>query len=274
MIHELKTDPEPFSDVFGGRKTFELRRDDRPFAVADILHLRETVSTGAEMSAGAALVYTGSEIVARVGHIMRGPLYGLAEGWVIISIGTVLKGTRPFNREMLANAHASAERYKAQKKRDAEKVAANRTNEPLVCAGSIDGDPPRLSPEPVAPMMVEIPRKPVPPTLETILPAIPVRIRFDPLKSEKILPVYRVTNAWKLWLLWKPRHVVNQYFDEECIEIGKTISDFNPCTIEGLRACFRFGLGTSNFHDADVIRFCREALPYFMDEKPVDYIIE
>jgi hypothetical protein len=46
--HELKTDPQVFDDVVGGRKTFEIRKDDRGFEVGDSLKLRKTRYTGSE----------------------------------------------------------------------------------------------------------------------------------------------------------------------------------------------------------------------------------
>lgn len=84
--HELKTDPKPFSEVFDGRKTFDIRRDDRGFEVGDMLILRETILTGEEMKSGRELEYTGRISARTVTHIMRGPVYGLADGWVIMSI--------------------------------------------------------------------------------------------------------------------------------------------------------------------------------------------
>jgi hypothetical protein len=40
-VHDLKTQIEPFEAVLSGRKNFELRRNDRDFAVGDVLILRE-----------------------------------------------------------------------------------------------------------------------------------------------------------------------------------------------------------------------------------------
>lgn len=83
MHHILKTDPAVFHAVIEGTKTYEIRFNDRGFAVGDVLQLLETTSTGAEIAAGAALVYTGREVTKTVSHVLGG--YGLAEGWVILS---------------------------------------------------------------------------------------------------------------------------------------------------------------------------------------------
>ena len=85
-MHTLKTDHEAFQAVAAGLKTFEIRRDDRGFQAGDRLNLLETVSTGAEMAAGAPLEYTGGQALVTVTHILRGPIYGLADGWVVLSV--------------------------------------------------------------------------------------------------------------------------------------------------------------------------------------------
>lgn len=41
MEHELKTIPKYFNAVREGRKTFEVRKDDRNFQVGDTLNLRK-----------------------------------------------------------------------------------------------------------------------------------------------------------------------------------------------------------------------------------------
>ena len=84
--HELKTDPDVFRAVLEGRKTYEIRRNDRGFAVGDELLLRETRFTGAEIAAGRPLEYTGRELTVRISHMLTGPVYGLLESWSILSI--------------------------------------------------------------------------------------------------------------------------------------------------------------------------------------------
>jgi len=84
--HQLKTDPDVFQAVISGVKKYEIRFDDRGFQVGDTLDLLETVSTGAEMKAGAPLEYTSGQHFCKITHILRGPIYGLAAGWVILSI--------------------------------------------------------------------------------------------------------------------------------------------------------------------------------------------
>lgn len=85
--HELKTDPEVFQAVQDGRKTYEIRKNDRGFAVGDLLLLRETLHTGRDMAMGSPLVYTGRRDLRAVKHMLTGPIYGLAAGWSILSLG-------------------------------------------------------------------------------------------------------------------------------------------------------------------------------------------
>ena len=85
-VADLKTDPIVFDEVWNDRKLFEIRFDDRKFQVGNLLNLKETKHSGEEMKTGAPLIYTGRRILARVHYVLRGPCYGLAEGWVIMSI--------------------------------------------------------------------------------------------------------------------------------------------------------------------------------------------
>lgn len=74
VVHELKTWPGPFEAVVAGRKPYEIRRADRPFAVGDDLHLREWEPAP---DGGRSGRYTGRELVVTVLYITRGGEWGL-----------------------------------------------------------------------------------------------------------------------------------------------------------------------------------------------------
>lgn len=75
MEHELKIWPEFFAPTISGKKTFEIRKDDRAFRAGDILWLREWDKTTG---------YTGRECKAVVTYILSG--FGLRPDWVVMSI--------------------------------------------------------------------------------------------------------------------------------------------------------------------------------------------
>lgn len=76
--HELKTWPTQYHEVCSRQKTFELRVNDRDFAVGDELLLREWEPTTKN--------YTGRSVVVGVTSILSGGQFGLAEGLCIMSI--------------------------------------------------------------------------------------------------------------------------------------------------------------------------------------------
>ena len=89
--HELKTDPDVYDLTVRGQKPYEIRFNDRDFAVGDRLLLKETEHSGEEMAADPhgtvyPLKYTGRRMYKSVVSILRGPIYGLAEGWVIMAL--------------------------------------------------------------------------------------------------------------------------------------------------------------------------------------------
>jgi len=87
--HELKTDPEVFEAVYKWIKAFEIRKNDRDFEVKDELLLQETKFTGAQMKSDPIkypLEFTGRMARRTVTYILNGPIYGLQDGWVIMSI--------------------------------------------------------------------------------------------------------------------------------------------------------------------------------------------
>ena len=83
--HDLKVWPEYFSDLLSGDKTFEVRKDDRGYAVGDTLRLREYAPGPDE--------YTGRDIERRVSYIISGSdVMGYAFG---VQAGFVVMGLQP-----------------------------------------------------------------------------------------------------------------------------------------------------------------------------------
>lgn len=77
-VHDLKILPEYFAPVVNGAKTFEVRKNDRGFAVGDILILREWQPMPLD-------AYTGGVVEARVTYILSNSEY-LQPGYVVLGI--------------------------------------------------------------------------------------------------------------------------------------------------------------------------------------------
>lgn len=73
MTHELKILPEYFEAVTGGRKRFEIRKNDRDYKVGDRLYLREWNADG----------FTGDSYKAEVTYITD---YEQKDGYVVMGI--------------------------------------------------------------------------------------------------------------------------------------------------------------------------------------------
>lgn len=76
----LKTWPEYFQAIVRGEKTFEVRKDDRGFAVGDTLVLQEYDPDKKE--------YTGEKTSVRVTYKMDGGNFGVADGYCVLGIKT------------------------------------------------------------------------------------------------------------------------------------------------------------------------------------------
>ena len=79
--HELKCDAEPYRAIEEGRKPWEFRRDDRGFMVGDELILKEWIASESR--------FTGNEQFRAVGYILRGPSYGIPEGFCVMTLEEV-----------------------------------------------------------------------------------------------------------------------------------------------------------------------------------------
>lgn len=86
MQHDLKIDSLHFETVLNGDKTFEIRKNDRDYSLGDTLVLRETHRVPGGAGLADPLEYTGRICQVAVIHILRGPAYGLADGWVVMGI--------------------------------------------------------------------------------------------------------------------------------------------------------------------------------------------
>jgi len=84
-VHALKTWPAFYEDVALGTKSFEVRRNDRNFAVNDVLLLHEWQPD----QKGDGGRFTGRLVAARVTYVLRGPILGIAEGWCVMGIKVV-----------------------------------------------------------------------------------------------------------------------------------------------------------------------------------------
>lgn len=80
--HELKIWPSHFEEIKDRRKTFEIRFNDRDFAVGDTLILREC-------SPDTWKGYTGKKIKTNVTGILHGGRFGLDPNYCIMSLGDI-----------------------------------------------------------------------------------------------------------------------------------------------------------------------------------------
>lgn len=94
--HVLKTWPAPFAAVLDGTKRHEIRKADRPFAVGDVLELREWDPEimgrglrGGSHFEGTTRGYTGRSLTVRVTYITRGGEWGVPDGLCVMSIAPV-----------------------------------------------------------------------------------------------------------------------------------------------------------------------------------------
>ena len=78
MIHQLKIESKYFEDIASGKKTFEVRNNDRNFIVGDFLALNELNKTGEHKE-------TGRCCLVFVTYILDDPAY-CKEGYVVLGL--------------------------------------------------------------------------------------------------------------------------------------------------------------------------------------------
>lgn len=80
-VHELKTHPDVFQDVWDERKPFEIRYNDRDFRVGDILRLKEWLPD--------TLSFSGRIADRKVTYILQGAeaeKFGCKKNYCIMAI--------------------------------------------------------------------------------------------------------------------------------------------------------------------------------------------
>ena len=83
MLHQLKIDPGYFLDVASGRKTFEVRKNDRDFRVGDFLGLNEITKT--PVNRNDEHKETGRFILVEVTYVLTDTMY-VKDGYAILGI--------------------------------------------------------------------------------------------------------------------------------------------------------------------------------------------
>jgi hypothetical protein len=79
-LHELKTWPDQFAAVVDGSKPYEVRLDDRGFAVGDLVRLAEWDPADER--------YTRRETTRRVTHVLEAGTFGLRPGYVVLGLAS------------------------------------------------------------------------------------------------------------------------------------------------------------------------------------------
>lgn len=79
-VHELKTDEAMWDAIDRNEKTAEFRKDDRAYEVGDTLIL----GRGVDKNVGA-----GRMIQTQITHIVRGPAFGIPEGYALLSFAPI-----------------------------------------------------------------------------------------------------------------------------------------------------------------------------------------
>lgn len=97
MIHELKILPHFFTDVISGEKSFEIRKNDRPFRKGDLLALNEFDGEH----------YTGNSCLVYIDYIMNDTDY-VKKDMVVMAIKpcTVIRHTESFNPANIAKDYS------------------------------------------------------------------------------------------------------------------------------------------------------------------------
>lgn len=78
MTHELKTETQFFDAIISGKKTFEVRYNDRDYQLGDLLILKEYYPHLKK--------YSGNETTRRITYILEGGQFGIDDNYIVMGI--------------------------------------------------------------------------------------------------------------------------------------------------------------------------------------------
>lgn len=104
-----------------------------------------------------------------------------------------------------------------------------------------------------------------------MLPWFPIKIRFDIANAPDWKDIWAHREARILALLWRPCHLVGDDFFARALQIGERIEEKKPQTEKELVLCFPTHSMSTDFPEGDVEEFARDALPFFLGDKEVEY---
>lgn len=87
-VHSVKIWPEFFPPILNGTMKFQLRKNDRNYAVGDVLHLREYDDRAGKFT-GREIKKTISYVMTSTGHGSITPFHGLSQGYAILSLADI-----------------------------------------------------------------------------------------------------------------------------------------------------------------------------------------
>lgn len=118
--HALKCWPKPFAAIRAGLKTFELRHNDRDFAVGDLIELREFDPETGD--------YTGQTETRLIQFIWSEAQHGIIHGFVAIGFGPVphhepISGPESVDKASVAQWHRTEASRASQRAQNARATA-------------------------------------------------------------------------------------------------------------------------------------------------------
>lgn len=97
--------------------------------------------------------------------------------------------------------------------------------------------------------------------------SVPVVLAFNPAQSSPVVQeIFADDTARTIWLAWRVRHIVNQYFNKEVIEAAARVDARKPTTAKELYKLIQpYGVISpthSNFVGSELLEWCEQVLPY------------